>query len=70
MFFLSVNLLTNLLLIRPFNTRGLTSGLSSSSEAGVPCVNAHAGTCAGDRRKPAPYRDANEDPVKTTLSDD
>ena len=30
-----------------FNTRGLTSGLSSSSEAGALCVNAHAGICAG-----------------------
>ena len=32
-----------------FNTRGLTSGLSSSSEAGAPCFNVDAGICAGDQ---------------------
>ena len=39
------------------NTRSLANYPSSSSEAGAPCVNAHAGICAGDWRKPVPYRD-------------
>ena len=34
------------------NTRVLTSSLSSSPEAGAPCVSAHAGICAGGQRQP------------------
>ena len=40
-----------------FNTLGLTSGLSSSPEAEIPCVNAHAGTGAGDKGTLVPHRD-------------
>ena len=50
-----------------FNTRGLTSGLSSSSEAGAPYVNAHARICAGDGRKPVPYRDEAKERAALSL---